>query len=360
MEITVEKISLPPFQIREEMDEEHVKELMESFEKDGQWNPIIVRPTGDGEYEVVSGAHRLQAAKRLDWAEIDARVKDLGDEDARGLAVKTNRMQKEMKDEEIGELCKELYTEYGLSEEEIGEITGMAASTVQDKITLVMDLEESVYEMVKSGELAGRKGLVIAQLPKDDQHEFAEMVVENGWSRDEARAQIDRFRNDTVATIGYSGRDFDDLVDDLRETDVDVLVDVRASGESMYKPEFNADVLENQFENVDGIDYVHRPEFGVPQLLVEPYKEQAIGHQCFEDWYTWHIHDDEEEFEEFANLLKDSGKPALMCIEKYPEPQDDQEHYCHRHHLAEELLDSEYFRERQDIGVLDEEQLTLG
>lgn len=360
MKIAVDDISHPPFQIREEIDEEHVQQLEASFEKDGQWNPIIVRPSGNSEYEVVSGAHRLEAARRLGWAEIDATVKDLDDEDARGLAVKTNRMQKEMKDEEIGELCKELYTEYGMSEEEIGDITGMAPSTVQDKITLVMDLEDSVYEMVKEGDLAGRKGLVIAQLPKEDQPEFAEMVIENEWSRDEARAQIERFQNDTIVTIGYSGMDFEELVDELRDKDVKILVDVRASGESMYKPEFNVDVLENQFENVNDIDYVHRPDFGVPQLLVEPYKEQAIGHQCFEDWYRWHVHDGEDKFEEFANFLKDAGKPALMCIEKYPEPGDDQEHYCHRHHLAKELLDSEYFRERQDISILDDEQLTLG
>lgn len=360
MKIAVDKIALPPFQIREEIDQEHVEELKESFERDGQWNPIIVRPHDGEEYEVVSGTHRLEAAKALGWSEIDALVKDLGDEDARGLAVKTNRMQKEMKDEEIGELCKELYTDYDLSEEEIGEITGMAASTVQDKITLVMDLEESVYEMVKDGDLAGRKGLVIAQLAKEDQPEFAKMVVENGWSRDEARAQIDRFQNDTIVTIGYSGRDFDDIVAYLQDREIDILVDVRASGESMYKPEFNVDVLENQFDNVDGIEYVHSPEFGVPQLLVEPYKEQAIGDKCFEDWYRWHIHNGEDKFEDFANFLKDTGKPALMCIEKYPEPRNNQKHYCHRHHLADELLDSEYFRHREDIGLLDEEQLTLG
>jgi ParB family chromosome partitioning protein len=264
-------------------------------------------------------------------------------------------MQKEMKDEEVGELCKDLYTEYGLSEEEIGEMTGMAPRTVQDKITLVMDLEDSVYEKVKSGELAARKGLVIAQLPKDEQPEFTRMVIENGWSRDEARAQLERFQNDTIVTIGYSGKDFDELVEDLRKKDVDVLVDVRASGDSMYKPEFNTDVLENQFQNIDGIEYIHKPEFGVPQIIVEPYKEQAIGDRCFEDWYTWHIHDDDGKLEEFGEFLKTTGKPALMCIEKSPKPKGDQEHFCHRHHLANELLENDYFRYREDVGPVNAE-----
>lgn len=347
MKIRVDKVRLPEFQIRNELDEEHVEEIAESFEADGQWNPIIVRPDGEDEYEVISGAHRLSAAREVGWSEINAVVKDLGDEDARGLAVKTNRMQKEMEDEEIGVLCKELYTEYGMTEEQIGEITGMSPRTVQDKITLVMDLEDSVYEMVKSGDLAGRKGLVIAQLPKEDQPEFARRLQKEDWSRDEARAQLERFRNDTIVTVGYSGRDVNELVEQLEANDVEILVDVRRSGESMYKPEFNADVLENHFSNED-IEYVHRPEMGVPQNIVTPYREQAIGDKCFRDWYHWSIHQ-EERFEEFANFLKEAGKPALMCIEKYPEPEGDQKHYCHRHHLAEELQEEGFFRKREDL-----------
>lgn len=357
MKIAVEKIALPEFQIREEIDDNHVEEIKDSFQEDGQWNPIIVRPGPQNrkvEYEVISGAHRLEAARRLDWSDIEATVKDLGDENARGLAVKTNQMQKEMEDEEIGELCKELYSDYNLSEEEIGDITGLAPRTVQDKITLVMDLADSVYDRVKSGDLAARKGLVIAQLPKEDQEEFTERLIENRWGRDEARNQLERFENDTVVTVGYSGKNFDELVEDLRENDVDILVDVRASGESMYKPEFNVDVLKNQFSNIDDVEYVHKPDFGVPQMVVQPYKEQAIGHGCFEDWYMWNIHEDDK-FEQFGEFLKEAGKPALMCIEKYPKPENDQDHFCHRHHLANELLEADFFRYREDIGPVNAE-----
>jgi ParB family chromosome partitioning protein len=46
-----------------------------------------------------------------------------------------------------------------------------------------------------------------------------------------------------------------------------------------------------------------------------------------------------------------------MCIEAYPEPEGEQKHYCHRHHLAEELIEAEYFRKREDI-VSDEVNLT--
>lgn len=355
MKIKVENIQSPDFQIREDIDEDHVEEIKESFEEDGQWNPIIVRPSDDGNYELVSGAHRLSAAEKLGWSEIEATVKDLSNADARGLAVKTNTMQKEMKDEEIGELCKELYEQYDLTREEIGDITGLSPSNVRNKLTLVMDLADPVYEKIKAGELPERMGLVIAGIDDEDgQVEFMNRIQENDWGRDEAFEQRRRFLNDTIVTVGYSGKDFDQLVGELQEENVDILVDVRASGESMYKPEFNTDVLKNQFSNVDDIEYVHKPEFGVPQIVVEPYKEGAIGDKCFEDWYNWHIHQDDK-FEEFANMLKESGKPALMCIEKFPTPQGDQDHFCHRHHLAEELMGEDYFRYREDVAPVNQQ-----
>jgi ParB family chromosome partitioning protein len=88
--------------------------------------------------------------------------------------------------------------------------------------------------------------------------------------------------------------------------------------------------------------------------MVEPYKEGAIGDKCFEDWYMWHIHQ-EDKFENFADLLKESGKPALMCIEKFPTPQGDQDHFCHRHHLASELMEADYFRYREDVGPVNQQ-----
>lgn len=355
MKTKVENIHHPDFQIRKDIDEEHVDKIKKSFDEDGQWNPIIVRPAEGDSYEVISGSHRLQAARELGWSEIEATVKDLNDTDARGLAVKTNRMQKEMEDEEIGELCKELYEEYDLTREEIGEITGLSPSNVRNKLTLVMDLADPVYQRIKAGDLPERMGLVIAGIDDEEgQIEFMQRTQENEWSRNEAFEQRRRFLNDTVVTIGYSGKDFDQLVEELQEQNVDVLVDVRASGESMYKPEFNTDVLENQFSNVDGIEYVHKPGFGVPQNIVTPYKEGAIGDNCFEDWYMWHIHQNDK-FEEFADFLKESGKPSLMCIEKYPTPQGDQDHYCHRHHLAAELLEADYFRYREDVGPVNQQ-----
>ena len=102
MKIKITNIDVGKFAIREKFDEKHVKEILESFKVDGQWNPIIVRSIGDGRYELIAGHYRLQSAKELGWEEIEALVKDLADIDASFLSLKTNIMHSDMTAREQG------------------------------------------------------------------------------------------------------------------------------------------------------------------------------------------------------------------------------------------------------------------
>lgn len=54
------------------IDETTVAALSESIANVGLINPIRVRSVGDGQWEVIAGAHRLSACKRLGLAEITA------------------------------------------------------------------------------------------------------------------------------------------------------------------------------------------------------------------------------------------------------------------------------------------------
>jgi ParB-like chromosome segregation protein Spo0J len=53
---------------------EKVEELAESIARQGQLQPIVVRPRGDDGYTLVAGRHRLEAVKRLKWPFIRATV----------------------------------------------------------------------------------------------------------------------------------------------------------------------------------------------------------------------------------------------------------------------------------------------
>lgn len=68
--------------------------LEASMMREGQLEPIVVRPVAKGRYEVISGHRRLAAARKLNWATLEARVREMSDEDAESWGFATNFARK--------------------------------------------------------------------------------------------------------------------------------------------------------------------------------------------------------------------------------------------------------------------------
>ena len=125
-------------------------------------------------------------------------------------------------------------------------------------------------------------------------------------------------------TIGYTGRNRDDLLERLRDAQVATLVDVRANPVSMYRPEFSKGKLQ-QFLAAHGIEYVHAGHLGVPRDI----RALAIDHGrgAIWDWYDVNVAEPivGNNLHWFFNALE--HPIALMCTELDPTA-------CHRHRLS--------------------------
>lgn len=338
MEIRLENLNSDEYDIRDEVDEDHVSDIAESLESDGQWNPIIVRPDGEGEYDIIAGHTRYRAAKQLGWETLEATVKDVEEPEAEQLALKTNLKREPMSKIEEGKVINNILDREDLTQSQLAERLGRSKEWVSDRIRVALDLKPEVKGLVQEGKISYSLAREVRRVDEDDQLEFAKMLIEeNVTTSGEASKLRLRFENDTIYTVGYQGRSFEEFVDKLQEASIDILVDIRASGESTYKPQFSADYLSNQLPQ-HGIEYRHEPELGVHRVVRSPYKDNSISHQCFADWYDWWLNQESDiEIEKLADDLVSTGVPALMCIERYAEPKGDQNIYCHRHHLADKI-----------------------
>src|SRR5687768_14873454 len=65
-------------------------------------------------------------------------------------------------------------------------------------------------------------------------------------------------------TLGYSGRQLEELIATLIAAGVRTLVDVRQNAVSMYRPELSKNNLKATLE-ANGLSYLHLPELGVPR-----------------------------------------------------------------------------------------------
>ena len=68
-----------PFKV---IDDDKMHELVESIMANGVLMPVIVRPTEDDEYDMISGHRRLFAVNQIGLERIPAIIKDYDDDEA--------------------------------------------------------------------------------------------------------------------------------------------------------------------------------------------------------------------------------------------------------------------------------------
>ncbi len=242
MKIKIANIDVGNYAIREKFDDEHVKEILESFKLDGQWNPIIVRPKGDNSYELIAGHYRLQAAKELGWKEIEATVKDVSDEDADFLSLKTNIIRKNMDEIEEARVIKKIMDKYELTQKKIAEKIGRSPQWVSARLSLVLRVTEKVQDALSSGVISADHVNLISTISEEKykdweakQNLFLDFIVQNKWTRNETRSRLRNFLNDTLYTIGYQGKNSLDFIESLKNNKIKILIDVRYSAKSEKK-----------------------------------------------------------------------------------------------------------------------------
>lgn len=339
MKIKIANIDVGNFAIREKFDDTHVKEIAKSFKVDGQWNPIIVRPREDGRYELIAGHYRLQASKELGWEEIEATIKDLADDDADILSLKTNLLHSDMTATEKGKVINKIITKYEITQKDLATKLGISETSISNFLTLVLELHKDVSTALSNGEINYGIAVVIGSLKFELQPMFLEIILARKISNPaDAHKLKAKFLNDTIYTIGYQGKKSIDFIKILQSNEIKVLIDVRNSAKSTMKPEFSKDVLKRELER-NKIKYRHYPELGIPFVIQAPYKDGKLSVDCLKQWYKWQVEDsDKVDFDSVMKYLKDSGRPALMCMEKYAKKMRDQKYVCHRDILANLIL----------------------
>ncbi|MFO8018995.1 MAG: ParB/RepB/Spo0J family partition protein [Promethearchaeia archaeon] len=128
MKIKVNKLKFSKYDPREEIDKEYIEELAKSIKKDGLWNPILVKRLSNGDYEVISGGHRLRAVRKLGWSEIESKVLDIEEDLGAIFSIKTNFLQKNLTDIEEAKAIKKIIDDFGYTQSEIAEKLGKKSS----------------------------------------------------------------------------------------------------------------------------------------------------------------------------------------------------------------------------------------
>ncbi len=148
-EIAVARTDPNPFQPRIEFDESGLAELADSIEKQGLFQPIIVRAKGD-RYELIAGERRWRAFRRLSRERVPAIVRDLPDDRMLLAAILENLQRKDLNPIEKARAFKSLMTHAKRTQEEVASDLGIDRSSLANFIRL-LELPEEVQDAVSRG-----------------------------------------------------------------------------------------------------------------------------------------------------------------------------------------------------------------
>lgn len=348
MKINISEIIIPWYAPRGETEQEFLEDLKRSMGETGQWNPIMVRLNNERQYELISGLQRLTAAKQLGWPEIEANIVDVNEGQAALLAIETNLVRKDLKEIEEGKAIKEMMDRLELTQTEISEKLGKSRTWVRDRLSLALDIVESVRNMIGENLLTASQAVFIARLPPNKQSKFAEIIIKRQKSlgrkinNDELRNELKKFGNDTIYTVGYEGHDIISFLKLLIKNKIELVLDIRESSKSLQKPEFAGKFLSSRLEE-NKICYEHRKDLGASFEIREAYTKGGLNQECFNQWYKWNVTEREEDkLPDLIEHIKVSGRTVLLCYEKDVQT-------CHRNILTNLIMDKQAFEGRRDI-----------
>ena len=149
-------------QPRTNFDEEALSELAESIEKHGLIQPIVVRPTSSGMYQIVAGERRWRACRMAGISEVPVVIKELDDRNYYEIALIENLQREDLNPVEEAVGYRTLIDTYGLTQEQVAESVGKSRSTVTNVLRL-LNLREDALQALKNGDItAGHARAILA------------------------------------------------------------------------------------------------------------------------------------------------------------------------------------------------------
>lgn len=142
-------------QPRKEFDENAMSDLINSIRENGILQPVTVRPTKKGQYEIIAGERRFRAASALKLESIPAYILSVDtDVEMMEYAIIENVQREGLNPVEEAEGYAILSSKHGLSQEEISKKVGKSRPEISNTMRL-MKLPPAIRNSLKISRIEG-------------------------------------------------------------------------------------------------------------------------------------------------------------------------------------------------------------
>ena len=181
-ELPLAAISPNRYQPRGHFDEEALSQLADSIREVGVLQPVLVRPVGEGEYELIAGERRWRAARRVGLQTIPALVRETDDAAALEQALVENLHRDSLNPLEEAAAYQQLIEDFGLTHDEVAARVGRSRATVTNTLRL-MQLPPAIQKFVQEGKLSNGHARALLGTPdRAFQEQLAKQIVADDLS----------------------------------------------------------------------------------------------------------------------------------------------------------------------------------
>ena len=179
--LPVEWLSKGKFQPRRDMNPAQLEDLASSIRTQGIMQPIVVRPNGHNQYEIIAGERRWRAAKIAELKQVPVIVRHVEDADAVVLALIENIQREDLNPVEEALALQRLVEDFNLTQQEVADTVGKSRSTVANLLRL-LGLTPEVRRLLEHGDIEMGHARALLPLDNEKQIQAASQVVTKSLS----------------------------------------------------------------------------------------------------------------------------------------------------------------------------------
>ena len=180
--LPIYKVEPNPHQPRQDFDEQALQDLSESIALHGVIQPLTVRETGSGYYQIIAGERRWRAARMAGLTDIPAVIIEADNRKAAELALIENLQRQDLNPVEEALGYQSLIEGFGLTQEEAAKQVGKSRPAVANALRL-LSLCPEVLVKVRAGELtAGHARAILSLKDEKKQAQAAQKICALGLS----------------------------------------------------------------------------------------------------------------------------------------------------------------------------------
>ena len=210
LRIPADLIEPNPYQPRMNFNQEALEELADSIRTLGLIQPITVRKTSSGRYQIISGERRFRASKLTGMEMIPAYIRDTNDQGMLEMAIVENIQRENLDPIEVAMSYQRLIEECNLTQEQMAFRVGKKRASVTNYLRL-LKLPAKVQHDLKAGLLSvGHAKVLLGVEDRHMQEALCDLVIKEDLSVRQLEDKLKKLTEERKPSVEKAVQDLPD------------------------------------------------------------------------------------------------------------------------------------------------------